>query len=250
MEVTTDFEYAVRTEKLRRIFQVGGKNEPPVVALDSVDLGIIKGEYLSIMGPSGSGKSTLFNAIGGLDTPTSGRVYIGKIDMSDLDASELAWLRCNRFGFIFQTFNLIPVMTALENVTLPMFFAGKSEKEAEIKGLELLRMVGLEDRVGHKPTELSGGQQQRVAIARSLANDPTIILADEPTGNLDRKTGEAIISMLKDMNKTFGVTIITATHDEKMLIASDRVVRFRDGRIERIDLQSDLNIQLGTMEGE
>ena len=162
--------------------------------LKGISLTIAAGRYISIMGPSGSGKSTLFNMIGGLDKPTSGKVFIDEVDIAQLDAYELAWLRCRKIGYIFQTFNLIPVMTALENVTLPMIFAGTGNDEAVERGMDLLKTVGLADRYNHKPSELSGGQQQRVAVARALANSPAIILADEPTGNLDLTTGEEIIN--------------------------------------------------------
>jgi putative ABC transport system ATP-binding protein len=246
-EEPTVYEYIVRTKDLERTFTMG---DTSLKALDGVQLDIRRGEYVSIMGPSGSGKSTLFNMIGGLDKPTKGTVFIDEVDMAQLAADELAWLRCRKIGYIFQTFNLIPVMTALENVTLPMIFAGKSGDEALEKGMELLRMVGLEQRHHHKPTELSGGQQQRVAIARSLANDPAIVLADEPTGNLDLRTGKDIISLLKRLNIERKVTIISATHDLKMLDVSDRVVWIRDGKIDRIENRADLDIQVGTMEGE
>ncbi|MHC1724894.1 MAG: ABC transporter ATP-binding protein [Syntrophobacteraceae bacterium] len=216
-----------------------------VEALKGVDLSIGAGEYLSIMGPSGSGKSTLFNMIGALDKPTSGRVFIDEVDVAQLDAFELAWLRCRKIGYIFQTFNLIQVMSAIENVTLPMIFAGLSREEYMDKGMELLRLVGLAERNRHKPSELSGGQQQRVAIARALANDPAIILADEPTGNLDLTTGEEIIVLLKSLSTERGVTIISATHDIKMLNVSDRVVWIRDGRIERVEERDKLKISVG-----
>jgi putative ABC transport system ATP-binding protein len=216
-----------------------------VEALKGIDLSIRVGEYLSIMGPSGSGKSTLFNMIGALDKPSSGRVFIDEVDVAQLDAYELAWLRCRKIGYIFQTFNLIQVMTAIENVTLPMIFAGMSRDEYLEKGMELLRLVGLADRHHHKPSELSGGQQQRVAVARALANDPAIILADEPTGNLDLTTGEEIISLLKQLSTERGVTIISATHDIKMLNVSDRVVWIRDGRIHRIEDRDNLRISVG-----
>ncbi|MFA0751293.1 MAG: hypothetical protein SLRJCFUN_001696, partial [Candidatus Fervidibacter sp.] len=193
--------------------------------------------------PSGSGKSTLFNMIGGLDKPTSGSVYINEVDLAQLDAYELAWLRCRTIGYIFQTFNLIPVMTALENVTLPMIFAGVPEDERRDRGMELLKRVGLAERWNHKPAELSGGQQQRVAIARALANDPAIILADEPTGNLDLKTGREIIQLLKELNEEKGVTIISATHDLKMLDVSDRVIWIRDGRIAKIEDRSKIQLE-------
>ncbi len=241
------YEYIVRTKNLSRIYTMGGTE---VRALDDVALDIRRGEYVSIMGPSGSGKSTLFNMIGGLDKPTTGTVFIDEVDMAQLTASELAFLRCRKIGYIFQTFNLIPVMTALENVTLPMVFAGLTTDEALDKGMELLKKVGLADRHEHKPTELSGGQQQRVAIARAFANDPAIILADEPTGNLDLKTGKSIITLLKGMNVEKKVTVISATHDLKMLDVSDRVVWIRDGKLERIEEREDIDIKIGQMEGE
>jgi putative ABC transport system ATP-binding protein len=218
-------------------------------ALDGVQLDIRRGEYISLMGPSGSGKSTLFNMIGGLDKPSEGSVFIDEVDMAQLDASELAYLRCRRIGYIFQTFNLIMVMTALENVTLPMVFAGIPADEAAEKGIQLLKTVGLGERLHHKPTELSGGQQQRVAIARSFANDPVIILADEPTGNLDLRTGKEIIDLLRVMNKERGVTIISATHDLKMVDVSDRIVWIRDGKIDRIEERAEIHLELGELEG-
>ena len=232
----------VRVSKVTRTFQLG-KTE--VLALKGVDLSIAAGHYVSIMGPSGSGKSTLFNMIGGLDKPTSGKVFIDEVDIAQLDAYELAWLRCRKIGYIFQTFNIIQVMTALENVTLPMIFAGVHNDAAVAKGIELLTLVGLGDRFRHKPSELSGGQQQRVAIARALANDPAIILADEPTGNLDLTTGEEIISLLKSLSRERNVTIISATHDIKMLNVSDEVVWIRDGLIERIEGRDELSISVG-----
>jgi len=238
--------YIVRTVDVKKVYQMG-KVEVP--ALRGIDMEIEEGEYLSIMGPSGSGKSTLFNMIGGLDKPSSGRVYIDEVDIAQLDAYELAWLRCRKIGYIFQTFNIIPVMTALENVTLPMIFAGMTADDSRDKGVELLKKVGLGDRVTHKPFELSGGQQQRVAIARALANDPAIILADEPTGNLDLNTGREIIDLLREMNDTSGVTIFTATHDTKMLSVSDRVVWVRDGQVDRIARREELDIQVGTVDG-
>ncbi len=240
-------EYIVRTKDLVKEYVMG---DTVLRALDGVSLDIRRGEYISIMGPSGSGKTTLFNMIGGLDRPTSGSVFIDEVDIAQLDAYELAWLRCRRIGYIFQTFNLIPVMTALENVTLPMIFAGMTTDEAIEKGVELLKIVGLGDRLHHKPNELSGGQQQRVAIARALANDPGIVLADEPTGNLDLRTGKEIINLLKTLNQEKGVTVISATHDLKMIDISDRVVWVRDGKIERIEERAELQIQVGEIAGE
>jgi len=232
----------VRVSRVTKTFHLG---KVEVRALTGVDLEIIAGNYISIMGPSGSGKSTLFNMIGGLDKPTSGRVFIDEVDIAQLDAYELAWLRCRKIGYIFQTFNIIQVMTALENVTLPMIFGGMNNDEAVEKGIQLLELVGLGDRYLHKPFELSGGQQQRVAVARALANDPAIILADEPTGNLDLKTGEEIIALLKQLSKERNVTVISATHDFKMLNVSDQVVWIRDGRVDKIENRDELSISIG-----
>jgi putative ABC transport system ATP-binding protein len=209
-----------------------------IKALDHVNIKIARGEYNSFVGPSGSGKTTLFNMIGGLDKPTSGSVFVDEIDIGQLDAYELAWLRCHRIGYIFQTFNLIPVLNAVENVTLPMIFAGVPRAERQQKASDLLKLVGLGDRLLHRPTELSAGQQQRVAIARALANDPDIILADEPTGNLDLKTGLEIIDILKGLNKDREVTIIAATHDLKIIDVSDSIFWLRDGKTEKIERRS------------
>jgi putative ABC transport system ATP-binding protein len=237
----------VRTQDVTKVYRMGREE---VHALRGISLQVYAAEYVSIMGPSGSGKSTFFNMIGGLDTPTSGEVYIDEVDIARLGVYELAWLRCRKIGYIFQTFNLIPVMNALENVTLPMVFAGLGADEARDKGAELLRQVGLGDRLHHKPTEMSGGQQQRVAIARALANDPAIILADEPTGNLDLRTGREIIDLLSSLKEQRGVTVITATHDMKMLAASDRVVWITDGSISRIQRREELEISVGTIDGK
>jgi len=238
----TEARKIVRVSGVTKTFQMG---RIEVQALKGVDLEIMAGKYISIMGPSGSGKSTLFNMIGGLDKPTTGKVFIDEVDIAQLDAYELAWLRCRKIGYIFQTFNIIQVMTALENVTLPMVFAGLNNDDATEKGMELLKLVGLAERFQHKPSELSGGQQQRVAVARALANDPAIILADEPTGNLDLTTGEEIIALLKKMSAERDVTIISATHDIKMLNVSDQVVWISDGRIDKIQEREDLSISIG-----
>jgi len=240
-------EYVVRTKDLCKEFTMG---DTTLRALDGVQLDIRRGEYISIMGPSGSGKSTLFNMIGGLDKPTAGTVFINDVDMAQLDAHELAYLRCRTIGYIFQTFNLIPVMTALENVSLPTIFAGMANEDGVARAMELLDLVGLGERYHHKPSELSGGQQQRVAIARALANSPAIVLADEPTGNLDLKTGKEIIELLRKLNKEQGVTVISATHDLKMLDVSDRIIWIRDGRIDRIEERTDIDLRVGTVEGE
>ena len=237
----------VRTQEVKKVYVMG---DVTVEALKGVSVEVEQGEYVSIMGPSGSGKTTLFNMVGGLDKPTDGKVYIDDVDVAQLDAYELAWLRCRKIGYIFQTFNLIPVMTALENVTLPMVFAGMTTDEARDKGVGLLEKVGLGERVSHKPYELSGGQQQRVAVARAFANNPALILADEPTGNLDVRTGTEIIELLREMNKESAVTVISATHDHKMLSVSDRVVWMRDGRVERVIGREDLKIEVGTIDGQ
>lgn len=226
------FDTIIQMEELAREYEMGGST---INALDGVDLEIERGEYVSIVGPSGSGKTTLFNMIGGLDRPTRGVVYIDGVDISKLDAYELAWLRCRKIGYIFQTFNLIPVLTATENVALPTVFAGVPRDEGLKRAEKILASVGLGERLHHKPSELSAGQQQRVAISRAMANDPAIILADEPTGNLDLNTGMEIIDLLHGLNKSRGMTLIAATHDLKMIKASDRIVWMRDGKIEKIE---------------
>jgi len=238
-------EFAVIVEAVKKYYYMGAE---VVKALDGIDLEITRGEYISIMGPSGSGKTTLFNIVGGMDKPSAGRVFIDRTDISKLDAYELAWLRCRKIGYIFQTFNLVPIMTATQNVTLPMIFAGVDKNEREDRAADLLRMVGLGDRLNHKPTELSGGQQQRVAIARAFANRPAIVLADEPTGNLDLNTGLSIIDLLIEMNRAQGITIMCNTHDLKIISASDRVVWIRDGRIDRIESREELDIKVGGVE--
>ena len=244
-QATKQHETVISASDLKRLYMLGGEE---VWALNGVDIDINRGEYLSIMGPSGSGKSTLFNMIGGLDKPTQGTILIDDIDISQMDREQLAYLRCRKIGYIFQTFNLIEVMTALENVTLPMLFGGEEDNEAEKRGKELLDRVGLSERYDHRPDELSGGQQQRVAIARALANSPSIILADEPTGNLDLTTGEEIIRMLEGLKDEFGVTVVSATHDHKMLDASDRVVYLEDGKITDIKLHEELDIAFGAID--
>src|SRR3954451_7920540 len=187
--VATIAEHTVRTLDVKRMYKMGTEE---VHALKGVTISINRGEYISIMGPSGSGKSTLFNMVGGLDKPSDGKVYIDEVDIAQLDAYELAWMRCHKIGYIFQTFNLIPVMTALENVMMPMIFAGVPTADAQDKAAGILKRVELGHRLSNKPSEMSGGQQQRVAIARAFANDPAITLADEPTGNLDLNTGKLI----------------------------------------------------------
>jgi putative ABC transport system ATP-binding protein len=236
-------EYSVEVENLSKIYVLGKGGSIKVPAVDGVSFKIKRGEFMLLMGPSGSGKTTLFNMIGGLDKPTEGTVYIDEVDISRLDAYELAWLRNKKIGYIFQTFNLIPVLTAFENVELPMVFAGVDREEREKKVKDLLEKVGLGERMHHKPNELSGGQQQRVAIARALANDPALILADEPTGNLDLNTGLEIINLLKQLNRENGVTVMTATHDLKMLDVADRILWLRDGKIERIEERAEVGVE-------
>jgi len=233
--------YVIRAVDVRKVYANAGSETH---ALRGASLDIRRGEYLSIMGPSGSGKTTFFNMIGGLDKPTSGKVYIDQVDIAQLDPYELAWLRCRKVGYVFQTFNLIQVMTCIENVILPMAFAGLDDEQAREKALDILDRVGLKDRALHKPSEMSGGQQQRVAVARALANSPDIILADEPTANLDLKTGEEIIELFRKLRDDLGVTIITATHDLKMLRASDRIVWIDDGLVTRVTTPDEMNIQV------
>jgi putative ABC transport system ATP-binding protein len=239
-------DIVVKTEDVVKEYQMG---DNVLRALDGINIEIERGEYISLMGPSGSGKSTLFNMIGALDRPTEGHVFIDGQDMSQLSQSQIAWFRCHRVGYIFQSYNLLHVMTALENVTLPMIFAGLSASQRDEKGVELLEKVGLGDRIDHRPDELSGGQRQRVAIARALANDPSIILADEPTANLDTITGREIIDLIKQLNTEDKVTVISATHDLKMLDVSDRIVDIRDGLVERIRNRDEIEIEVGEVGG-
>lgn len=235
----------IEVHQVSKIYRLRGET---VYALRDVDLTVYRGEYLSIMGPSGSGKSTLFNIVGALDKASEGYAQIGNLRLTDLSPRELAYVRCNYIGYIFQSFNLIPSLTALRNVALPRIFMGFAPMDADAKAAEALEQVGLGHRITHKPGELSGGQQQRVAIARALVNDPTIILADEPTANLDLKTGSDIIDILKNLSVKQGVTVITATHDHKMLNQSDRVVHIKEGSVDKILRREELDIQEGTIE--
>ncbi len=237
----------VQTQDVRKVYKMG---KIEVHALRGVTLTIYESEFLAIMGPSGSGKSTFFNMIGGLDKPSDGKVFIDEVDIAQLDAFELAWLRCRKIGYIFQSFNLIPVMTCLENVMLPMVFAGIPSEEAFGRAVEILKQVGLGHRLTHKPPQMSGGQQQRIAVARALANRPAIVLADEPTANLDVKTGQEIIDLLVGLCHEMNVTVICATHDMKMLDKCDRVVWIRDGRCDRIEERANIDIRIGEMSHE
>ncbi|WP_287582715.1 ABC transporter ATP-binding protein [Candidatus Borrarchaeum sp.] len=221
-------EIVVEAIDLKKEYHLGDVIVP---ALRGINLQIKKGEFLVIMGPSGSGKSTLLNMIGGLDNPTAGQVFINGQDISKLSDSALTELRAREIGFIFQFYNLVPVLTALENVELPMMVTGVAEKEGKKRAIELLEMVGLGDRLHHRPDELSGGQRQRVSIARALANTPSIVLADEPTGDVDTKTGDEILDIMHHLNKNMGVTMIVITHDPVVSEHCDRLIRIIDGLI-------------------
>ena len=200
-----------------------------VPALRGVTFKVKKGEIVAILGPSGSGKSTLLHILGALDRPNEGRVFVDGIDISTLNVNELAGVRLRKIGFIFQFFNLLPRLTALENVELPLALADVSDKKSHEKAAEVLKFVGLEERKDHRPTEMSGGEQQRVAIARALVNDPSIILADEPTGNLDTKTGFDIIQLIKRLNEEKGQTFVVVTHDPAIAETADRIIYLKDG---------------------
>ena len=224
----------ITLKQVTKYYEMG---ENVVKALDGIDITVKKGDFVAVMGPSGSGKSTGMNLIGSLDLPTSGKIYLDGRDISHLEESELAQVRGKKIGFIFQGFNLIPNLTAKENVMLPMLFQNIVTEERESKAEELLKLVDLSDRADHYPNQLSGGQQQRVAIARSLANDPEIILADEPTGNLDTKTGEKVIGFLQDLNEK-GKTIIMITHDPEKAIHAKTIYWLKDGKVEKITQRS------------
>lgn len=236
----------IRTVNLKKSYV---KKDVVAEALRGVTVEIFTGEFISTMGPSGSGKSTFFNMVGALDSPSSGRVFIDEVDVAQLTAEELAYLRCHKIGYIFQSYNLISYMTALENVTIPMAFGGVMPDEARERGMNLLDIVGLKERWHHRPIEMSGGQQQRVAIARSLSNQPSILLCDEPTGNLDLETGEEILKILQRLNKEQGVTVICVTHDHRMLDICDRLMWIRDGQIDRIARRDEVHIEVGAIGG-
>ncbi|TDA26952.1 MAG: lipoprotein-releasing system ATP-binding protein LolD [Archaeoglobi archaeon] len=205
-----------------------------VRAINGITMKIEDGEFIAIMGPSGSGKSTLLYLIGCLDRPTKGEVVIDGVETSELSDDELTRLRREKLGFVFQQYNLISTLTALENVELPMIFRGVPKNERKRKAMELLRLVGIEDVAERKPMEISGGQQQRVAIARAMANEPKILLCDEPTGNLDSKSGRQIMGIIKELNEEKGVTVILVTHDPSMAEFAERIVRLRDGRLQDV----------------
>jgi putative ABC transport system ATP-binding protein len=220
-------EPVVKVTDVRKTYRMG---EIEVHALQGINLLINKGEFVSIMGPSGCGKSTMMHILGCLDRPTSGHVLLDGVDVDELDDNNLAGIRNNKVGFVFQTFNLLPKLNAIENIELPLIYAGVRLEERRKRALDLLEIVGLKDRANHKPSELSGGQSQRVAVARALINNPSMILADEPTGNLDSKSGDEIIHLFSELNAR-GNTIIMVTHDQDIANHGKRIVRLKDGLV-------------------
>lgn len=223
-----DMENMIRFEEIVRNFPLGNQ---VVKVLKGINLEIARNEYVALMGPSGSGKSTMMNLLGCLDTPTSGEYWLNGKDVSKQTDNELAEIRNKEIGFVFQTFNLLPRSTALENVTLPLIYAGYNSKDRKERAEEVLAQVGLADRMGHRPNQLSGGQRQRVAVARALVNHPSIILADEPTGNLDSKTSIEIMNLFEDIQAA-GNTVIVVTHEEEIAQHAKRIIRLRDGEVE------------------
>lgn len=218
----------IRIENLNKFYKLG---EQQVKALDGLCVSIFKNEYVAIMGPSGSGKSTLMNILGCLDTPTGGKYILNGTDVSQMEDNQLATIRNKEIGFVFQSFNLLPRYTSLENVALPLIYSGIPRSKREVRAKDALNAVGLGDRMEHKPAELSGGQRQRVAVARALINDPSIILADEPTGNLDTKTSIEIMKLFEEIYKK-GNTVVLVTHEEDIALHARRIIRLRDGKIE------------------
>ena len=237
-------ETLIEIRGVSKIYDLGHQK---VYALRDMELDILRGEYLSIMGPSGSGKSTLFNMIGALDRPSTGTIQVAGVTLNKLTSRELAYFRGKHIGYVFQQFNLLSAYNAIDNVAMPLIFNGWEQARAEERSKQILTRVGLGERMTHRPDELSGGQQQRVAIARALANEPAIVLADEPTGNLDLHTGEEIINLLAELSRELGVTVISATHDHKMLATSDRILWIKDGGKDRLERREDLNIRVGTV---
>jgi putative ABC transport system ATP-binding protein len=219
----------IRIEKLEKTYVLGEENI--VRALDGVSLSIDEGSFVAIMGPSGSGKSTMLNILGCLDRPTAGQYFLGDEDVSRMSDDALSEVRGRRIGFIFQSYNLIAQLTVIENIQVPLFYRGQDLKTSHQRCVELARLVGLGDRLDHRPTQLSGGQQQRVAVARSLVNDPLMILADEPTGNLDSRTGAEVLDLITNLNEN-GKTIVLVTHDDKVAARAHRIVRMKDGLID------------------
>ncbi|MDD4737354.1 MAG: ABC transporter ATP-binding protein [Kiritimatiellae bacterium] len=237
-------EVLIEVRGLNKVFDLG---KIKVHALKEMEMDIFRGEYLSIMGPSGSGKSTFFNMVGALDRPSSGTITVAGVSLNKLSSRELAYFRGKHIGYVFQQFNLLPAYNAIENVSMPLLFCGWKDHDAHERAVQVLERVGLGHRLTHRPDELSGGQQQRVAIARALANEPAIILADEPTGNLDLHTGEEIIALLSQLIREMGVTVISATHDHKMLATSNRILWIKDGQKDRLERREDINIKIGTV---
>lgn len=235
-------DLVISTEKIAKTYHMGSEY---IHALQSITININSGEYVAFMGPSGSGKSTLMNIIGCLDTPSSGTYILNKNNVSDLTENQLAEIRNKEIGFVFQTFNLLPRATALENVALPLIYAGMGKSDREERAHETLKSVGLDDRASHKPNELSGGQRQRVAIARALVNNPSIILADEPTGNLDTKTSYDIMDLFHKLHE-LGNTIIMVTHEDDIAHYAHRIVRLRDGLVESDELNKNIRASITT----
>ena len=221
-------DVVVRLEKVSRIYRHGGIE---VAALRDVDLEIRRGEFAALVGPSGSGKTTLLNLIGGLDSPTSGRIWIGDVETTKLSGAQLADVRLRHIGFVFQEYNLIPVLSALENVEYVMLLQGVPEKERQARALALLHDLGLQGMEHRRPSELSGGQQQRVAVARAIVSEPLIVLPDEPTANLDSAAGAALLDLMRQLNERKGVTFVFSTHDPMVMQRAKRIIRMRDGRI-------------------
>ncbi len=236
----------IRIEGIEKTYVLGEENI--VRALAGVDLRIEEGSFVAIMGPSGSGKSTMLNILGCLDRPSAGRYFLGGQDVSRMDDDALSEVRGRRIGFIFQSYNLIAQLTVLENIQVPLFYRGQDLKAFHDRCVELAGLVGLSDRLTHRPTQLSGGQQQRVAIARSLVNDPLMILADEPTGNLDSKTGAEVLDLITRLNDA-GKTIVLVTHDDKIAERAHRVVRMKDGRIDKDIVRERRNRSAGAPSG-
>ncbi|MDD3399438.1 MAG: ABC transporter ATP-binding protein [Candidatus Paceibacterota bacterium] len=229
----------IKLEDVRKTYQLG---KVELEAVRGISLEINPGAFVTIMGPSGSGKSTLLNMIGCLDVPSGGKIFLKGKDVTKMTETQLAQLRGRTIGFIFQEFNLIPNLTALENVTLPMIFQGKSEEERKRRGAELLSSLGLKDRIKHQPAELSGGERQRVAIARAFANDPEVVIADEPTGNLDSTTGKKIMEVLTNFHNKEGKTIVVVTHDPNIAGYSEELVNIKDGQIVKNHVQAQKSV--------
>lgn len=226
-------EILIRARALTRVYKVGGQD---VCALDGIDLDIARGEFVALVGPSGSGKSTLLSLMGGLDRPSSGQIFVADLELGAANEKQLVAYRRERIGFIFQSFNLLMMRSAIENVETPLTIAGIAPRERRQRALELLEAVGLKQRALHRPNELSGGEMQRVAVARALANKPLLLLADEPTGNLDSKTGQDILNLLRDAVAERGVTLVLVTHDSQVASFADRIVHLRDGKIQQIEV--------------